>query len=298
MLMFLPAPLTGAFMFLFFGLNLVAWAVPVYALILIKLFTWGNGRVLLSRWTARTAQQWAACNVWLLDTMLDIHWDMRGIEELSLDGKYLAVSNHQSWNDIPVLMKAFDRRAPFFKFFLKQQLVWVPILGLAWWGLDFPFMRRYTREQVEKNPALKGKDLETTRAACAKFRQQPVLVINYLEGTRFTPAKHERQQSPFKHLLRPKSGGIAFALASLGDVLDCVLDITVAYPDGAVGFWDMLCGRMHRVVVDIRQIQVPDEFFTGDYTNDPEFRERFQAWVTALWERKDRRVAELLAAAG
>jgi 1-acyl-sn-glycerol-3-phosphate acyltransferase len=41
-----------------------------------------------------------------------------------------------------VLQRIFHGRIPFLKFFLKQELIWVPVIGLAWWALDFPFMKR------------------------------------------------------------------------------------------------------------------------------------------------------------
>ena len=112
---------------------------------------------------------------------------------------YLMTSNHQSWADILVLQKVTNRRVPSLKFFLKQELIWVPLLGLAWWALDFPFMKRYSRAQLEKRPELKGKDMETTRKACEKYAHYPVSVMNFFEGTRFTEEKHRQQNSPYRH---------------------------------------------------------------------------------------------------
>src|SRR3546814_9530339 len=110
---------------------------------------------------------------------------------------------------------AFNRRIPLLKFFLKQELIKVPLLGLAWWALDFPFRKRFTRAEIEANPSLKGKDLETTRKACEKFKEMPTSVMNFFEGTRFTQAKHDQQQSPYEFLLKPKAGGTAFALSAM-----------------------------------------------------------------------------------
>ena len=87
-------------------------------------------------------------------------WRIDGVEHLRRDGRYLVLANHQSWVDIVVLQDVFNRRIPFLKFFLKQQLIWVPVLGLAWWALDFPFMRRYTREELERHPEWRGRDVE------------------------------------------------------------------------------------------------------------------------------------------
>lgn len=296
MLSWLPAPLLGAISSLLLILNTLFWVVPVYLLILLKLVTpKGRLRDAVSRGVAWSAQRWAFVNVLMTDTVMRVHWDIRMHAEVDPRRQYLVCANHQTWNDILVLVKAFGRRAPFFKFFLKQELIWVPILGLAWWGLDYPFMKRHTKEQIARNPALKGQDIETTRRACEAFRHQPALILNFLEGTRFTPAKHAKQQSPYRHLLKPKSGGFAFTLSALGEQLHSLLDVTIVYQDGAKGFWDFLCGRMGRVVVDIRQLEVPRELFLGSYENDPEFRARFHTWIAALWSDKDRLIGEIRA---
>lgn len=286
----------GVLMATLLVVNTLLWAVPVYSLILLKLLTPPRSRArnLVSRAMAECAQWWAACDVALYELLTDTRWDIRGSEILRRDAKYLVLCNHQSWNDIFVAMKAFGRKAPFFKFFIKQELIWVPILGLAWWGLDFPFMKRYSKEQIARNPSLRGKDLETTRKACEKYRDLPVTVLNYVEGTRFTPAKHRAQESPYRHLLRPRAGGVAYALHVLGDQLTAILDMTVVYRDGAKSFWDLLCGRMRDVVVEMRVLPVPRELCRGDYERDPAFRAAVRAWIEQIWARKDRRIEALL----
>jgi 1-acyl-sn-glycerol-3-phosphate acyltransferase len=296
MLSFLPGPLHGAIIMSLFIVNTVIWAVPVYLMILLKVLTpKGRLRDHVSGSVAWLAQHWAVTNTLFGKVFMRIEWDVRLNVDVSPKGQYLVCSNHQTWNDIFVLMHVFGTRAPFFKFFIKQELIWVPILGIAWWGLDFPFMKRYSKEEIAKNPALKGKDLETTRKACEAFKNQPALVLNFLEGTRFTRAKHDRQQSPYRHLLKPKSGGFAFTISALGERLNSLLDVTIAYPGGARGFWDFCAGRVRKVIVDIRHLQVPHEFFEGDYENDPKFRARFQEWIAALWLQKDQRIDELMA---
>jgi 1-acyl-sn-glycerol-3-phosphate acyltransferase len=295
----LPAPLCGALMMVLLIVNTLFWAVPVYATILIKLVSpRGAIRDAVSRSTAAFAQNWAMVNVWMVETLLPIRWDLRIDADTSPRGQYLVCANHQSWNDIFVLMRTFGRKAPFFKFFIKQELIWVPVLGLAWWGLDYPFMKRFSKEVLEKNPALRGKDLETTRAACVKYRNQPAMILNFLEGTRFTAQKHANTGSPFAHLLKPKSGGFAFTLSALGERLNSLLDVTIVYPEGANGFWDFLAGRVRHVVVEVRQLTIPHELYVGDYENDAEFRARFQAWIGELWQAKDRRIGELLRETG
>jgi 1-acyl-sn-glycerol-3-phosphate acyltransferase len=168
-------------------------------------------------------------------------------------------------------------------------------MGLAWWALDFPFMKRYSPRFLKKNPHLKGKDVEITRKACEKFKIKPISIMNFLEGTRFTPVKHDRQKSPFTHLLKPKAGGIAFVLGAMGDCLNSLLNITIAYPQGIGSFWDFLCGRVTEIRVHIEKMAIPRHIL-GDYEQDPEFRKFFQNWVNDLWTRKDVTLAGLLKA--
>ncbi len=291
-----PGAVQGLVMALLLTLNTLFWAVPLFALVLVKLLTPANSRARnrMSRAVAWVAQQWALMNARFGSTLLDYRMDVHLDADLHPEGQYLVCANHQTWNDIYVLMCAFGRRAPFFKFFLKQELIWVPILGLAWWGLDYPFMKRYSPEQIRRNPALKGKDIETTKRACERYRGQPVMILNFLEGTRFTPEKHARQQSPYRHLLKPKAGGFAFALDAMGPRLNSLLDVTLVYPDGPCGFWDFLCGRMRHVIVDIRKLEIPAHFFEGRYESDPAFRAEFQQWISQLWRDKDALIARRL----
>ena len=105
-------------------------------------------------------------------------------------------------------------------------------------------MKRYSKEFLEKNPHLRGKDLEATRAACEKFKETSVSVMNFVEGTRFTRAKHQKQGSPYRHLLRPKAGGTALVLDALGNQLQTILDVTIYYPQGAKTLWQFFCGEV------------------------------------------------------
>lgn len=227
----------------------------------------------------RLAEAWILVNVGWITLVRRVQWDIEGLTELKPRGWYLLASNHQSWADIMVLQKVFLHRIPFLKFFLKHELIYVPVVGLAWWALDFPFMRR------------KGgtSDLEATRKACERFRLIPTSVINFLEGTRFTRAKHDAQRSPFQYLLKPKVGGIATALATMGEKFDALLDVTIHYPDGVPTFWDLLCGRVHKIVVRVRTVEIPPELVAPNAAP----RGRMQSWVQEVWEEKDRCLHEL-----
>jgi 1-acyl-sn-glycerol-3-phosphate acyltransferase len=216
-----------------------------------------------------------------------VRWDVAGTEGLAPDGWYLVASNHQSWVDILVLQKVFTRRIPLLKFFLKRELIYVPVIGLAWWALDFPFMQRSSGSGA--------RDLERARRACEKFRVVPTSVINFLEGTRFTAEKHAQQRSPFAHLLKPKVGGLATALATLGAQFHRLLDVTIVYPDGPPAFWDLLSGRLRAVTVRVTAREIPADLLAGDYLNDKAFRSAMHAWVNGLWREKDALVGELAA---
>ncbi len=288
--------LRGCFAFGYIILNTVFWASLLFPTAFIKLIIplkpW---RRLCTAVLDRIALSWIACNNFALDHFLNIEWDIRGFEDLNPRAWYLVICNHQTWVDIPVLQRVLHRRIPFLKFFLKKELIKVPILGLAWWALDFPFMKRYSREFIEQNPQLKGKDLEITKKACEKFSELPVAVMNFVEGTRFTPAKHAREESPFRHLLNPKAGGVSFVLAAMGDQLTEILDLTITYPgceDNS--FWAFMCGRIRKISVRLEHIPI-SEAMIGDYANDEKFRAGFQQWLNSVWQHKDDLISAELA---
>ncbi len=301
-----PAPparpvrlLVGSLTLLLFVLNTLFWCVFLFALTLAKLLVpvpaW---RRLASRGLVAIGEAWIAVNSWGLALTQPTHWKVVLPPTLRPDASYLVVPNHQSWVDIPVLQRVFLGRIPFLRFFLKQQLIWVPVLGAAWWALDFPFMKRHAKELLEKHPEKRREDLETTRRACARFRDVPVSILNFAEGTRFTTGKQARSGSAFRHLLPPKTGGIVFTAAAMGPTLRSLLDVTIVYPAGRPTFWDLLSCGVPRIVVRARELPIPSDWFTGDYQEDAGFRERVQADVRRIWEEKDAEIGRVLASAG
>ena len=288
--------LTGCLVTLLLLCNTLVLFGPLMLFAVLKLISPGRLRDYNSWAVMWIAETWSEIDKRIFGLCLPTQWDIRGAEGLRRDTSYLVISNHQSWVDIPALMQGLNRRTPFFKFFLKKELIWVPFLGLAWWALDYPFMKRYSKAFLARHPELKGEDLKITRAACELFKRQPVTVVNYLEGTRFTPAKRARQQSPYTYLLKPKAGGVAFVLAALGEQLDAVLDVTVVYPQAKIpGFWALISGQVPKVIVDIQIHQLDPALCQGDYENDPLFRQQIQSWVNQLWIKKDQRISTLRA---
>ncbi|SJL84829.1 acyltransferase [Vibrio palustris] len=250
-------------------------------------------KVLATRAADKSMWLWATINLGILSLSNRVTWDIEGLDELKKEGWYLLISNHVSWTDIVVLCSVFKDRIPMPKFFLKQQLLYVPFIGMAGWALDMPFMRRYSRAYLLKHPEKRGQDLATTRRSCAKFQYHPTTVVNYVEGTRFTAQKHQKSRATYEHLLMPKTGGIAYTLAAMGEQFDKVIDVTLAYPENrATPFKDMLMGKMTRIVVRVRLLPV-DEQVMGDYFHDKRFKRQFQQWLGQVWQDKDEALKQI-----
>lgn len=270
-----------------FSITIILISGPAVILALVKLLIPLHVvHQAINRFLDAASNVWITFNTWQQEHTLPTAVEVEGLGDLSRDEWYMLIANHQSWPDILVLVRAFNARIPGVKFFFKRSLLWVPVLGLALWGLDFPSMRRYSKAKLERHPELKGRDTEETRKACERFRHHPVTIINFLEGTRFTPAKQALQGSPYRHLLLPKAGGLAFTLAAMGGQLHRLLDVTIYYPEGIPSYWDYACGRVKRIRVNIRQLPIPADLI-GDYSDNPVFRTRFQQWVNQLWQEKD-----------
>lgn len=246
---------------------------------------------------ATLAERWVANNNRICDLMLPTRWDVEGIpSDLPYDGHYLLIANHQSWVDIFVLFRIVHGRMAFIRFFLKQPLIWFPIAGQACWALEFPFMKRYSPEYLQQHPEKRGEDLATTRRACQRYRHMPVAIANFAEGTRFSEQKRDDQDSPYRHLLRPRIGGISYVLASLGDQLDAVFDVTIAYTS-APTLWHFVTGQMREIRVRAQRLDVPEEFFSAAATEPGPARDRFKTWIDEVWRHKDATLDQLISAA-
>jgi len=295
---FLPGTILASLTFAAILLNTLAIGLPLLAAAVFKFAVPHAGW--RHRWTAVLvvlAESWIRINNVILTTTQPTAYELRGVHDprLRRDGRYLVTSNHQTWSDVLVLQRVFIERIPFLRFFIKRELIWLPVLGLAWWALDMPFMKRYSSAKLARRPELRGKDLETTRRACDHFRRGPVSIMNFIEGTRFDPAKRDRHKSPHRHLLRPKAGGIAAVLDALSGDLDTIVNVTIVYDSPNPHFWDFLGGKVPRVLVEVTVEDIPADLRHGDYAGDEAYRERFQAWVRDLWERKDARLGALRA---
>ncbi len=278
--------LRGLLAFTCYVINTFFWMIPILSISVFKLIPFRTTVNGCSYLLDHCASNWISVNALIERIFHPVTINISGDQHFSTREWYMVTANHQSWVDILILQGVFNRKIPFLKFFLKKELMYVPLLGLAWWALDFPFMRRYSATQLRKNPKLKGKDIEVTRAACAKFKSKPVSVMSFVEGTRFSAKKHEKQNSPFKHLLRPKAGGMAFTLSAMDDCINKLIDVTIHYPKNTPSFWQYISGQVKQVYVHISVSDI-DTNMKGDYVNDREFKQQFQQHLTERWNNKD-----------
>lgn len=260
-------------------LNTIVWFIPIFIMALVKLvLPVASLRRMITRSLMWFGGNWVNLNCYILAAGGALRWRVSGTDELKCDGWYLIIANHQTWVDIVVLQTIFRGQIPFLKFFIKRELIWFPFLGLAWWAMDMPFMKRHSKAYLIKHPEKKSKDLVATKKACEKFRDTPTSIINFIEGTRFSEHKRDAQQSPYRNLLTPRAGGIAIALSSMGELFDAVLDLTLVYPNGIPSFWGMCCGDKVRLISDLRILHCNTQLIGGDYQNNRAYRRNVYEW--------------------
>lgn len=254
----------------------------------------------------KIAHGWIAKNNWLIDRLLPkVSWDIRLPDDIAQDKSYLLICNHQSWVDTSVIQYVSQDKLPLTRFFAKHELLYIPIVGQAFYLLDFPMMKRHSKEAIAKNPALKGQDLAIAKKACQMLAKKPFVLLNYLEGTRFSPQKHAAQNSNYRHLLKPKAGGLALAIASLGDKIDGILDMTIVYPDGVPSYDGLWRGELRRLSVDICKQPMPQTLFEalkqGAYHDSTHLehiyaKEGLHDWLDKIWQQKDQKIEALKSA--
>lgn len=273
------------------AINTLFWFPIIMTVVLFRILTWGSARRAFRRIGFRMAELWVSFNTAWFRLLHRKNWK-NNLEGLSKKEWYIVISNHRSWVDILILQSLFDKKIPLLKFFIKKQLFWFPIMGIVWWGLEFPFMNRYSKEKLAKNPKLIGKDLEESRQMSERSKEFPTAIFNFPEGTRYSRAKSKRQGDEFKHLLKPKAGGIAMSLKTLNTKIQELIDVTLVYGkdlrDKKINIWDFLCGRVKDVKVSIEKLKLPNWIKNGDYEKDSEFKAKFQEWLNARWHEKDK----------
>ncbi len=282
------ALLRGATLLLLICINTVFWCIPLYLAAFIRFVGPGRIDIWCTGRGMNIAEGWIGWNNFLLDRfrVLSLHTSLK-LTGLATDRWYLVFCNHQSWIDILILQYVFNRRIPMLKFFIKQSLLYVPLLGIAWWVLDFPVMKRYSKAFLTQHPELQAVDLATTRRACRRFQRAPVSVLNFLEGTRFTETKRQAQGAKYQRLLQPKGGGAAMVISTLSGQLDALLDVTIHYTTPMPTLFAFLCGTAGPIDVAVEQCVIPPNLPFDQYEHDPTARQEIQHWLDSIWREKD-----------
>ncbi|PNK61004.1 acyltransferase [Psychrobacter sp. FDAARGOS_221] len=275
--------------------NTFTYGLPLWLLGATKVVT---GSAVADKKVIKIAKHWINVNNKLIDSVLpERDWRIEMPDDLEEDKQYLLISNHLSWVDTSIVQYISEGRLPLTRFFTKFNLIYIPFVGQAFYFLDFPMMKRHTKAQIAKNPALKDRDILEAKRACELLKDKPFALLNYLEGTRFTPAKRDAQKSPFKNLLKPKAGGISLAIQALGPQIDGILDMTIVYPDGSPSYSDLWKGNIKRLGVNLQRIDIPQELFTaieeGDYNNDENMKQTMYAWLDKVWRDKDELITRM-----
>ena len=213
-------------------------------------------------------------------------------EELDQDDWYMAMSNHQSWADIFVLLVAANYKLPLLKFFMKKELWWIPFVLLANKTLNMPFVNRHSKKEIEKNPSLRTRDYENTIKSCKRFLRCPSTIFSYAEGTRFTKEKHRNQQSPYNNLLTPKIGGMATALSAM-PAINTLVDYSLVYESTKRDAWSFLTGEMKNVKILVKKYDIPEYLKEKNYSADDQYREDFKDWIEDIWAQKDKDIENL-----
>ena len=178
------------------------------------------------------------------------------------------VCNHQSWFDIPVLQHVITDQGPIIKFMIKQQLIWVPVLGWICLALNFPRLRREERKMSME------KDFFSIRTALADVSNESGALLVFPESTRFAHDKWLAQKSPYRHLLIPRVGALRLTISGVPAGTP-VLDVTIRYDGGESDFWRCMHKATKVVTVKLE-------------TRDASELENTRAWLAESWSRKDR----------
>ena len=208
-----------------------------------------------------------AGNTFWLARVLRIDFRIHGDLPSDTSRPLIVVSNHKSWFDILLLQAVVVPGGPILKFLIKSTLVYVPVVGWICLALRFP---RLTRGgSLSKN----RKDFKAVSQVAQQTSSQSDALLNFAEGTRFTEEKRAQQNSPYKYLLPPKSGGFKTMLNTMGDAQ--VLDVTVGYPLAGDNFWTCLSGA-------VRSIEVWVECTNADELGNSKL------WLESRWNEKER----------
>lgn len=288
MLNFLPGPLLFLINLVLFAADAILLATPVVVLGIVRfLLPLKSVATVIEKIDYYIYWLWSINSKHIILLTNNIKFHISGDEPLGPGKSCVVISNHKSWIDILMLTTVFEAKIPITKFFMKKNLIYIPFIGLACYALGMPFLRRYPKEKILKNPKLRAKDIETTKRACRDFVDYPASLVSYVEGTRYTHKKAEKYHSPYKNLMPPKYTGLGVAISEIGKDIECIYNLTFYYPDlKKPGFLELLLGRVKHVYARIEVIR-SEEIPQGNYLEDNQFKQEFSSYIQNLWDQKD-----------
>ena len=281
----------GIFVFTCLAINSLGWLILMSYHLLVKKFSSSPiKKQKAEQFLYKLSDSWTRWNTRIFDFLLPTKVEIKGLENFTTDKWYLMIANHTCWTDILILFRIGVDKLPPLRYVMKEELKWqLPLISQACYALGFPFVKRYSKDFLKKHPEYKGKDRESLAKSIERFKDQPFTVVNFAEGHRFTKERHEKQKSPYQHLLKPKAGGISFIIAAMQNHIDGLINTTIFYPNQNLTLWDYLCGRIDKIEVRLEKIAINQDIL-GNYEEDPEFKITFQRWVNQLWEDKDQQL--------
>lgn len=241
----------------------------------------------------KTYHIWVDLN-YLIMQLLPTRWHVSGHENLSSEQSYLVIANHRSWLDILVIQCILNRRTSHNIFVLKDILRWLPFAGWVCWAMGYLFVKRVTPAQVRKNPSLKYADRDSINQGCERLKKNPFTLINFVEGTRFSEEKRQKQKSVYENLLSPNVAGFALIFNALSENVTSVLDVTLIYDDNKIDFWQFLQGNLSDIKIQITTID-PKQLLRGDFMRDRVYRKEFRQMLNKIWLDKDARLSSYYA---
>ena len=268
------------------------WLVPLTIINIPRIIPNKNLKIYLGSISNKMGSATVANITSALRILHKLEWDFQIPQDVNTETWYVAMSNHQSWADIFILLAAGHKKIPLIKFFMKKELQWIPIIYLVHKTIDMPFLNRHSRAQILANPELKRVDYENAKKAAKRFSRNPSSAFSFAEGTRFTSEKHSEQESPYYNLLKPKVGALAIALSGMPQV-NTLIDFTVVYATQKRSTWDFLCGDLSKAKVVAKTYALPKNLKNRSFEEEDDYRKSFQAFVDEIWLEKQQTIKGL-----
>jgi 1-acyl-sn-glycerol-3-phosphate acyltransferase len=203
-------------------------------------------------------------------------------DRLPLRENVLLVANHQQMTDVCflILLARRCRAGGDTKWFVKEPVKYVPLLGWGMLFLDNLFVKRsWARDRAS---------IERTFHRINEGRV-PIWLMLFAEGTRMTPEKLEasrriarrKKREPYRHVLMPRTKGFTASVLGLRDHLDAIYDVTIGYEEGSPTLWQFICGFARTAHLHVRRHPIAEL---------PESERDLARWLLDRYADKDDRL--------